>query len=422
MNYLELGKEKLAQLLDKVNVEYEEIKKKGYKVDISRGKPCSEQLDVGMEMFKDLDKKLANMPKNYRNYGLLSGIPEMKEIFGQILGLKPENIIVGGNSSLNLMYDTVQRNLQFGVCGGKPWNESKIKFICPIPGYDRHFAITEHFGIEMISVPMNEDGPVMDVVEKLVQMDESIKGMWCVPKYANPTGVTYSNEVVERLAKMKTKATDFRIFWDNAYAVHDLTDTPDKLANIMTIAEKYDNEDRIYEFTSTSKITLAGSGVGCIGASARNIEDILSHLTCETISYDKLNQYIHYVYLKDMNNITNIMKKQREIIKPKFDKFIAAFTEEFAKDSNIASWTNPNGGYFISLDVYPGCAKRVYELCKDAGLTLTKVGAAFPYSRDDDDKTLRIAPTFTSNEDLDVSIKILICCVKKACMEKLIQG
>ncbi len=421
MNYLELSKEKKAQLLDEVNKEFNAFVAKGYKVDISRGKPCSEQLDIGMEMFKGIDKALESMPKNYRNYGMLSGIPEMQQLFADMLGLKPANIIVGGSSSLNLMYDTIQRALQFGVCGEKPWNDSKVKFICPIPGYDRHFAICEHFGIEMISVPMNEDGPIMDVVEKLVSLDDSIKGIWCVPKYSNPSGCVYSNEVVDRLAKMKTKAKDFRIFWDNAYVVHDLTDTPEKLANIMTVAEKYGNEDRIYEFASTSKVTLAGAGVACIGASEKNIKDILSHLTIETISYDKVNQYIHYLFLKDMNNIAAIMKKQREVIKPKFDKFINAFTEEFSTDSNIAKWTNPKGGYFITLDVYQGCAKRVYELCKEAGLTLTKAGAPFPYGRDDDDKTLRIAPTFTSTSDLDISIAILICCVKKACLEKLLE-
>ena len=420
MNYLELNKEKLEQLLDAANEEFMQIRAKGYNVDISRGKPCSEQLDFGMEMY-NLGDSLKHMPKNYRNYGMLDGIPEMKQLFGDMLGLNADEIIVCGNSSLNLMYDTVQRNLQFGVCGMTPWNQIKAKFICPVPGYDRHFAICEHFGIEMISVPMDEHGPVMDIVEKLVALDDTIKGIWCVPKYSNPTGVTYSDEVVERLAKMPTKAKDFRIFWDNAYCVHDLGDETDPLLNIMETARKYGNEDRIYEFTSTSKITLAGGGVSCIGCSETNKKDILSHLTYQCISYDKVSQYIHYIYMKDMNHLKEIMNKHKAIIKPKFDKFQNAFDEAFSVDSHIAKWTKPNGGYFITLDVYKGCANRVYLLCKEAGLTLTKAGAPFPYGQDDADSTLRIAPTFTSDTDIDIAIKILVCCVKKACLEKLIE-
>ena len=420
MNYLELNKEKLEQLLDAANDEFKQIRAKGYNVDISRGKPCSEQLDFGMEMY-NLGDSLKHMPKNYRNYGMLDGIPEMKQLFGDMLGLNSDEIIVCGNSSLNLMYDTVQRNLQFGVCGMTPWNQIKAKFICPVPGYDRHFAICEHFGIEMISVPMDEHGPVMDIVEKLVALDDTIKGIWCVPKYSNPTGVTYSDEVVERLAKMPTKAKDFRIFWDNAYCVHDLGDETDPLLNIMETARKYGNEDRIYEFTSTSKITLAGGGASCIGCSETNKKDILSHLTYQCISYDKVSQYIHYIYMKDMNHLKEIMNKHKAIIKPKFDKFQNAFDEAFSVDSHIAKWTKPNGGYFITLDVYKGCANRVYLLCKEAGLTLTKAGAPFPYGQDDADATLRIAPTFTSDADIDIAIKILVCCVKKACLEKLIE-
>ena len=329
MNYLELSKEKLEQLLDEANDEFKAIRAKGYKVDISRGKPCSEQLDVGMEMY-DFGDALKRMPKNYRNYGMLDGIPEMKQLFGEILGLNSDEIIVCGNSSLNLMYDTVQRNLQFGVMGSTPWNQIKAKFICPVPGYDRHFAICEHFGIEMISVPMDENGPVMDVVEKLVALDDTIKGIWCVPKYSNPSGITYSSEVVDRLAKMNTKAKDFRIFWDNAYCVHDLMDETDPLDNIMEVARKYGNEDRIYEFTSTSKITLAGGGVSCIGCSEANKKDILSHLTYQCISYDKVSQYIHFVYMKSVDNLKKIMERHKAIIKPKFEKIENALYEVIA--------------------------------------------------------------------------------------------
>lgn len=420
MNYLELNKEKIEQLLDEVNMQCNDVKAQNYKVDISRGKPCNEQLDIAMGMLSD-PALLQNMPKNYRNYGMLDGIPEMKQIFADVLGVKPSNIIVGGNSSLNMMYDAIQRALQFGVCGSTPWNQMKSKFICLVPGYDRHFAICEHFGIEMISVPLNEDGPAMDIVERLVENDDTIKGIWCVPKYSNPTGCTYSQEAVERLAKMHTKAKDFRIFWDNAYAVHDLMDQTDKLANIMQIAEKYGNEDRIYEFTSTSKITFAGAGVACMACSENNVKDVISHMSFQTIGYNKIGQYIHSQYLKNVDNINEIMKKQKAIIKPKFDKILSALDETFAQDCNIARWTKPNGGYFITLYVLNGCAKRVYEVCKDLGLTLTKAGAPFPYGVDDDDSVLRIAPTFTSNEDLEIACKILVLAVQKACLEKLLE-
>ncbi len=419
MNFLELSKEQLQVCLEQEKKNYEEILTHGYKVDIARGKPCNEQLDIAMAMI-DLAPELKNMPKAYRNYGMLEGLPEMRSLFASILGVKPEEVIVGGSSSLNLMYDTVQRNLQFGVLGEKPWNSAPIKFICPVPGYDRHFAILEHFGIEMINVDMDDNGPNMDLVEYLVANDDSIKGMFCVPKYSNPTGITYSDEVVTRLAQMPTKAKDFRIFWDNAYCVHELTNNPDVLLNIMEIAKEAGNEDRIYEFTSTSKITFAGAGVSCIAASERNVKDILSHLTMQTISYNKIVQYMHYLYLKNVDNIKEIMNKQKAIIKPKFDTVVSAFEQSFGSESGIASWTNPKGGYFITLTTYPGCAKRVGELCKKAGLTITPAGSPFPYGRDDQDSTLRIAPTFTSDEDLEVSVNILICCAKIAAFEKLL--
>lgn len=418
MNFKQLSKEELQQIYDRQKAEYDSLVSQGYKVDIARGKPCNEQLDIANEMFKL--EGIENMPKSYRNYGMLDGIPEMKKLFADMLGVDSSEVILGGSSSLNLMYDTIQRNLQFGVCGGKPWNETKAKFLCPVPGYDRHFAICEHFGIEMINIPMNDEGPNMDLVEQLVANDDTIKGIWCVPKYSNPTGITYSDEVVERLANMKTKAGDFRIFWDNAYVVHDLTETTDPLANIMDLCKKAGNADRVYEFASTSKVTLAGSGVSCIATSQNNVKDILSHMTMQTISYNKVWQYIHYLYLKNMDNVRVIMAKQRAIIKPKFDTLINAFAENLGEDSGIASWTNPRGGYFITLTVLEGCATRVYDLCKAAGLTLTPAGAPYPYKKDISDSVLRIAPTFTSDSDLVVATQILICCVKLACTEKLL--
>ncbi|MDE5548660.1 MAG: aminotransferase class I/II-fold pyridoxal phosphate-dependent enzyme, partial [Clostridia bacterium] len=304
MNYSQLPKEELQQIYDLQKAEYDSLVAQGYSVDIARGKPCNEQLDIAMPMLTG--EGLENMPKSYRNYGMLDGIPEMKKLFAQMLGVDASEVIVGGSSSLNLMYDTIQRALQFGILGSKPWNSQPIKFLCPVPGYDRHFAICEHFGIEMINIPMNDEGPNMDLVEQLVANDDAIKGIWCVPKYSNPSGITYSDAVVERLASMKTKAEDFRIFWDNAYVVHDLTDTPDNLANIMEISARVGNPDRVYQFASTSKVTLAGSGVGCIATSKNNVKDILSHLTIQTISYNKVWQYIHYLFLKDMDNVKAI--------------------------------------------------------------------------------------------------------------------
>ncbi len=417
MKYSELTKEELSALLETQRREYEDVAAKGYKVDIARGKPCYEQALLAADMLQG--PAADQFPKAALNYGNLEGLPEVRELFAKILGLDASEIFVGGNSSLNLMYDTVQRGLQFGFGGCEPWNKTKIKFLCPVPGYDRHFGICEHFGIEMINIPMTGHGPNMDLVEAYVASDASVKGIWCIPKYSNPTGETYSDEVVERLATMPVAAKDFRIFWDNAYCVHELTDSPDKLANIMAIAKKAGTEDRIFEFTSTSKITLAGAGVACMGMSAANLKEALSHITFQTIGYDKVNQYRHLVYLKDPEHIAEIMDKQRAIIAPKFAAIIDAFERNFGDDCDIAKWTNPKGGYFISLDVLEGCAKEVGRLCKAAGLTLTSAGATYPYGRDDADRNLRIAPTFTNADDLPAAIEILVASVKLACVAKL---
>lgn len=420
MDYTALSKDRLEAILNQEREEYRKIVDSKFNVDIARGKPCAKQLDLAMDMLQLLGPD-SEFPKAYRNYGMLEGIPEMRSLFAQMLGVQPENVIIGGSSSLNLMYDTVQRAMQFGILGSTPWNKlEQVTFLCPVPGYDRHFTLTEHFGIRMINIPMDEHGPNMDLVEQLVASDDSIKGIWCVPKYSNPNGVTYSDEVVARLARMQTKAADFRIFWDNAYCVHELTDTPDVLANIMDLATQAGNADRIYMFTSTSKITFAGSGVSCIAASANNVKDILSHMTYQTISYNKMWQYMHYLYLRDMDHVREIMRKQMKIIAPKFQTILHALEEAFGTDSGIAKWSNPKGGYFISLDVYPGCAKRVGKLCKEAGLTLTTAGATYPYGVDDADSNLRIAPTFTSDTDIQIATRILVCCVKIACIEKLL--
>ena len=410
----------LENVLKDEKKKYDDFKKDGLKLDISRGKPSRDQLELVMPLLDEVTSD-TKFPDGYRNYGMLEGISELKKIFADILETDPESIIIGGSSSLNLMYDQIQRCMQFGVLGGKPWNKyGKIKFLCPVPGYDRHFAITEHFGIEMIAVPMDEHGPIMDIVETLVKEDETIKGIWFVPKYSNPKGITYSYEVVDRLASMETKADDFRIFWDNAYVIHDLyDDKSDSLKNIFTALREFGNEDRAYVFTSTAKITFPGAGVSCIAASENNKKDILSHMQFQTICNNKIVQYMHALYLKDLDNTKYIMRRHAEISRPKFEAVLASL--RCGLDGlGIADWTEPNGGYFISFNVLDGCAKKVWTLCKEAGLTITTAGATYPYGIDDRDANIRIAPTFTTSAELDVACELFVCCVKIACIEKLL--
>ena len=421
MNYTKMSKEELQQALGEQNKVLKEIKKQKISLDISRGKPCPQQMDITMPMLDTINSATQFPKPDYRNYGGLEGIPELRALFAKILGVEKEETIIGGNSSLQMMFDTVQRAMQFGVCGGKPWNAGKVKFLCPVPGYDRHFAICQHFGIEMINVPMTPSGPNMELVEMLAASDESVKGIWCVPKYQNPTGYTFSDETVERLAKMNTAAKDFRIFWDNAYCVHDLYEQGDKLANIMDIAKEAGTADRIYEFASTSKVTFAGAGVAVMAASKNNIADVLSHMKFQTIGFNKVWQYAHYLYLQSPENVAAIMAKQAALIRPKFEKFEEVFSEEFGENSGIARWTKPRGGYFISLDVLDGCAKEVGKLCKSVGLTVTNVGDTFPYGVDDKDSNIRIAPTFATEEEFEQALKVLVCCIKVACIEKLIK-
>ena len=421
MNYTKMSKEELQQALGEQNKVLKEIKKQKISLDISRGKPCPQQMDITMPMLDTINSATQFPKPDYRNYGGLEGIPELRALFAKILGVEKEETVIGGNSSLQMMFDTVQRAMQFGVCGGKPWNAGKVKFLCPVPGYDRHFAICQHFGIEMINVPMTPAGPNMELVEMLAASDESVKGIWCVPKYQNPTGYTFSDETVERLAKMTTAAKDFRIFWDNAYCVHDLYEQGDKLANIMDIAKEAGTADRIYEFASTSKVTFAGAGVAVMAASKNNIADVLSHMKFQTIGFNKVWQYAHYLYLQSPENVAAIMAKQAALIRPKFEKFEEVFSEEFGENSGIARWTKPRGGYFISLDVLDGCAKEVGKLCKSVGLTVTNVGDTFPYGVDDKDSNIRIAPTFATEEEFEQALKVLVCCIKVACIEKLIK-
>ena len=418
MNSQELLNEKAE--LEKL---YKDFQNQGLKLDMSRGKPGADQLDLTNEMLDTLNSEAvikAADGTDCRNYGILDGIAECKELFAEIMEVDVKNVIVCGNSSLNIMFDFISQCMTHGA-GSTPWAKlDKIKFLCPVPGYDRHFTICEHFGIEMINVPMNSDGPDMDVIEELIK-DETVKGMFCVPKYSNPQGITFSDEVVKRVAALKPAAKDFRIIWDNAYCVHDLNDTPDKLLNIFDECAKNGTEDMIIEVTSTSKISFPGAGVSAVAASDNNIKMIKNRMSKQTIGNDKINQLRHSLYFKNIDGVKAHMKRHAAIIAPKFEIVL----EELAKSVepyNIATWEKPNGGYFISLDVMNGCAKRVVELCKEAGVVLTGAGATFPYGKDPDDKNIRIAPTFPSVDELRMATKILCLCVRLASVEKLLEN
>ncbi|MBQ2876597.1 MAG: aminotransferase [Clostridia bacterium] len=422
--YSKLSLAELQNEYSAVLSEYEKYKAQGLKLDLSRGKPNSEQLDISMPLLGALSSRedcFSEAGFDCRNYGIIDGLPEMKKLFSELLGIKEEYITVGGNSSLQLMYDTIARAMIFGVVGSpRPWaKEEGLKWICVTPGYDRHFGMTETFGFELISVPMLADGPDMDMVEELVR-DPKVKGMWCVPKYSNPTGNTYSDEVVRRLAKMECAAPDFRIMWDNAYAVHDLGSEGDTLLDIFAEAEKWGNLDRIFYFSSTSKVTFPGAGVALMAASPANKAQIAKYLGAQTIGYDKLNQLRHLKYFGDASAVRAHMRALGEFIGVKFAITLDALNT--LRGLGIAEWTEPRGGYFISLNVMEGTAKRVFELMKDAGVTLTSVGATFPYGKDPKDENLRIAPTFPKNSDLRTATAILAIAVRLAALEKLLKN
>ncbi len=421
--YRDYSAEKLQELKAELSSKYEEYKAKNLKLDMSRGKPAPEQLDLTIDMLThclDGDYKSEN-GIDCRNYGVLDGIPEAKELMMAMLDVKEDEIIVGGNSSLQLMYDTIARAMLLGVLGGeKPWSKNnKVKFLCPAPGYDRHFAICESIGIEMITVPYKADGPDMDIVEKLVSEDEEIKGIWCVPMYSNPTGITYSDEVVKRFANLSPKAKDFRIFWDNAYCIHHLSDTPDTLLNLLEEAKKTGKEDMVFMFTSTSKVSFPGGGIACIGASKANIEYIKSQMTYQTIGYDKLNQLRHAKFFKNAEGLKAHMIKHRDIIGPKFKVVLDMLDKEIAP-LGIADWHKPNGGYFVSFEGLEGTAKRIVALCKEAGVVLTGAGATYPYGADPKDSNIRIAPTFPTIPELTTAMEIFCVSVKLAAVEKLL--
>lgn len=425
MEYKDYSEEKLLEIKSGLVKEYEKYKSQGLKLDMSRGKPGSDQLAVSNGLLdaitsRDWEDDASNHSLEYRNYGLLTGIIECKEIFAKLLEVPTKNVIVCGNSSLNLMFDYITQCMLTGS-GAEPWkDQGEIKFICPVPGYDRHFAICEYYGIKMIPVAMTDKGPDMNAIEELIK-DPKVKGMFCVPKYSNPTGVTYSPDTVERIAKMTPAAEDFRIIWDNAYIIHDLSEHGDKMESIFNVLKKYGHEDMVIEFTSTSKISFPGAGVAVIAASDRNIDMIVSRMSVQTIGYDKLNQFRHVKFYKNVQGIRNHMRLHRNILAPKFKAVINEFQNQLG-GLGVASWTNPKGGYFISLDVMPGTAKRVYELCKEAGVTLTTVGATFPYGVDPEDKNIRIAPSYPPVDELLTATKLLCICVKLASCEKLLQS
>lgn len=422
MEYSQMSQAALSAEFEKLSAQYEAYKAQGLKLDLSRGKPCSAQLDLSVDMLNMplSDSDYIGEGGDYRNYGIVSGIPEIKRIFAEALGLCADNIIIGGNSSLNLMYDAVARYFIFGKLGEKPWSKyDKIKFICPVPGYDRHFRILETFGVEMICVPTGSDGPDMDMVEEIAASDDTVKGLICVPKYSNPTGVTFSDEVVERMAKMKTAAADFTVIWDNAYAIHDINDTPDTLVNVFEVAEKYGTADRFLYFTSTSKITFPGAGISLVCASKPVYAEIVEHMGTQTIGHDKLNQLRHVKFLKNAQGLLDMMKKQAAIVAPHFEIAEKALNDGLS-GLGIAEWHEPNGGYFISLNTMDGTATEIFKYMKEAGVTLTSVGATYPYGKDPHDSNLRLAPTYPDLEELKLAMDILVCTVKLVCAKKLL--
>lgn len=421
MKFSELTKEQASDQYEKELHLYKKYQADKLSLDMTRGKPCKEQLDMTAGIFDVLNSQSNFMLENgvdARNYGGLDGIPELRRLFGQLFDVSEFKVMVGDNSSLNIMYTLVQQAMQFGVDGGIPWNkQNNVKFICLVPGYDRHFAICEHLGIKMLAVPFKADGDVdIDVIEGLVASDSLIKGIWCVPKYSNPTGITYSDSVVERLAQMKT-APDFRIFWDNSYAVHGIYgDTP--LKNIIAECEKAGNPDRVYMFASTSKITMAGSGVSVFISSEKNLKEYKSHYQFQTIGPNKTVQLAHLRYLKSVENIYKIMNKHGDFLRPKFDIVQNVMSSEFEND-DIVRWTKPVGGYFVSVDILQGSAKEVVDLAAKAGVKLTDAGATFPLKCDDKDRNIRLSPSYPSAEDLQKAMEVFVCAIKLSALAKI---
>ena len=426
MQYNDMSKEELLALKESLNKEYAEAKAKGLALDMSRGKPSAKQLDVSLGLLDTINSSSdlkALDGTDCRNYGVLDGIPEAKKLMADMMGSTRDHVIVYGNASLNIMYDQISRAYTHGILGNTPWCKlDKVKFLCPVPGYDRHFAITERFGIEMINIPMSESGPDMGMVEEYVSKDASVKGIWCVPKYSNPQGYTYSEETVKRMAALKPAAEDFRIFWDNAYVIHDLyDDNKDEIADIISECEKAGNPDMVFEFASTSKVSFPGSGIAALASSANNIADIKKQLTIQTIGHDKLNQLRHVRFFKDINGLKEHMRKHAEFMRPKFEAVESVLEEELG-GLGIGSWTEPKGGYFISFEAMDGCAKAIVAKCKEAGVKLTGAGATFPYGKDPKDSNIRIAPSFPTPEEMKQAADLFVLCVKLVSVEKLLEN
>lgn len=424
--YKSLSKEELFSLFQELQTKYFELKNAGISLDMSRGKPGADQLDLSAPMLDVLNSASSFKGAqgfDLRNYGQLDGIIEAKELFGELMDAPVDHVMVYGNSSLNIMYDLISRAMLHGIGGNTPWcKQESVKFLCPVPGYDRHFAITESFGIEMITIPMDENGPDMDLVEKYVNNDATVKGIWCVPKYSNPSGAVYSDEVVNRMAALKPAAADFRIFWDNAYAVHHLyPENKAEIVNIVTACEKAGNPDMYYELCSTSKITFPGSGVAALITSPANIAEIKKSMTVQTIGHDKLNQMRHVMFFKNAEGIHKHMEKHAALIRPKFEAVLNTLEEELG-GLEIGTWLKPTGGYFIAFDTIPGCAKRVVSLCKEAGVVMTPAGSTYPYKNDPKDTSIRIAPTLPSSEELKKACEVFVLCVKLASVEKLLEA
>ena len=424
--YKDLSGEELKVLKSQLEKEFDEVKAKNLKLDMSRGKPSAAQLNLSMEMMDVLNSSsdlIGEDGVDCRNYGVLDGITEAKQLLADMMEVPKDNIVIFGNSSLNIMYDTIARAMTHGVLGSTPWAKlDKVKFLCPVPGYDRHFAITEHFGIEMINVSMTATGPDMDMVEKLVAEDEAIKGIWCVPKYSNPQGITYSDETVHRFATLKPAAKDFRIFWDNAYGIHHLyEDKQDYLTEILMECKKAGNPDMVYKFSSTSKISFPGSGIAAIAASDANLKEIREMMKVQTIGHDKLNQLRHVRYFKDIHGMVEHMKKHADIMRPKFDAVLETLDRELG-GLEIGSWIAPRGGYFISFDAMEGCAKAIVAKAKEAGLVMTGAGATFPYGKDPKDSNIRIAPSYPTPEELKTAAEIFVLSVKLVSIEKLLEN
>ena len=425
-SYQNLSEEQLLALKSELEASYEEKKALNLQLDMSRGKPSPSQLDVSLGLMDALNSNSVLKSEDgtdCRNYGVLDGIPEAKKLMADMMGTTADHIIIFGNASLTIMYDSISRSYTHGVLGSTPWCKlDKVKFLCPVPGYDRHFAITERFGIEMINVPMTQDGPDMDMVEELVANDDSIKGIWCVPKYSNPQGYCYSDETVRRFANLKPAAKDFRIYWDNAYVIHHLyEDNQVEIPDIISECEKAGNPNLVYEFASTSKVSFPGSGIAAMAASAENLADVKKQMTIQTIGYDKLNQLRHVAYFKNIDGLKAHMKKHADAMRPKFEAVLKVLDEELT-GAEIGSWVKPLGGYFISFDAMEGCAKKIVAKCKEAGVTLTNAGATFPYGKDPKDSNIRIAPSFPTPEEMAVATDLFVLCVKLVSVEKLLEN